>query len=337
MTPRSVPISVCALALCLAAAPLPSRAAPEPGDLWEDTVEMDMSGLPGGMASRTQTHRRCSPRQMDAPPMADQSGRCELHDVRRSASGMAWKMRCEGNTSGAGEIRYEGRDRYRGSWTVDAGGQRMSMKVSGQRVGDCDAGETKRQLAAMQQQAAQGRQQLADAHALQCRSAVDNLMAHSLHVDSPLQCEPKYKADFCRRLQSPEGFVLVAGRPASTTPGFPSGDLKEGAEFCGASAEEITTRQCGSAEQQERLDVLAAGCVSRGYAKALVVRECAGRSFSSPPAEKYRQFCSTVASQDPTLAGATRVRSVSSAALAATPQQEVIEKGKQLLKGLFGR
>jgi hypothetical protein len=337
MIPRSVPISLCALALCLAAAPLPLRAAPEPGDLWEDTVEMDMSGLPDGMSSPAQTRRRCSPRHMDAPPMAEAGGRCQLHDVRRTASGMSWKMRCEGHTSGAGEIRYEGRDRYRGSWTVDAGGQRMAMKVDGRRVGDCDASEARRQLVAMQQQAAQGQQQLADAHAMQCRSAVDTLMAHSLRTDSPLQCEPTYKADFCRRLQSPEGFVIVAGRPAATVPGLPSGDLKEGAEVCGVQAEEITTRLCGSAEQQERLDVLAAGCVSRGYARALVVRECAGRSFSSPPADKYVQFCSVVASRDPSLAGATRVRSVQSAAPSATPQQEVIDKGRQLLKGLFGR
>jgi hypothetical protein len=31
------------------------------------------------------------------------------------------------------------------------------------------------------------------------------------------------------------------------------------------------------------------------------------------------------------------VRSVQSAAPSATPQQEVIDKGRQLLKGLFGR
>jgi hypothetical protein len=332
MTPRSV--SIPAALLCLAAAaPLLAQAAPEPGDLWEDTVEMEMSGLPAGMAPRTQKHRRCSPRNAETLPMADQGGRCEMFDVRRSAAGMAWKMRCEGNMTGAGEIRYEGRDRYRGAWTVDAGGRTMAMKVSGQRVGDCDASETRRQVAAIKQQAATAQQQLADAHAMQCKSAVDNLMSQSLRADAGLGCEAKYKADFCRRLQSPEGFVLVAGRPASTIAGFGSGDLKEGAEFCGASHEEISARICSSAEQQESLDVLAGGCVARGYARALVVRECAGRNFSSPPAEKYSRFCSTVASNDPALAGATRVRTVSTAA----PQQEAIEKGKQLLKGLFGR
>ncbi|WP_280150807.1 DUF3617 family protein [Piscinibacter sp. XHJ-5] len=335
MTPPSLLIHAGLLSLC-AAVLSNAQAAPEPGDLWEDTVEMEMSGLPAGMAQRAQTHRRCSPRQMETPPMADQSGRCEMFDLRRSADGMAWKMRCEGNVSGAGEIRYEGRDRYRGAWTVDAGGRTMAMKMSGQRVGECDASEARRQLAAMKQQAAQAQHQLADAHAIQCKSAVDTLMAPSLRADSPLGCEPKYKAEFCRKLQSPDGFAIVAGRPAATVAGLPSGDLKEGAELCGANAEEISARICGNAEQQEALDVLAAGCVSRGYARALVVRECAGRSFSSPPAEKYRQFCASAASQDTTLAGASRARSVPTAA-PASPQQEVIDKGRQLLKGLFGR
>jgi len=77
----------------LAASGAGAQVPSEPGDLWEDTVEAEMSGMPAGMAGRTQTHKRCSPRNADSVPMADQGGRCEMLDVRRSASGMAWKMR----------------------------------------------------------------------------------------------------------------------------------------------------------------------------------------------------------------------------------------------------
>jgi hypothetical protein len=79
----------------------------------------------------------------------------------------------------------------------------------------------------------------------------------------------------------------------------------------------------------------------------VVLRECAGRNFSSPPAEKYRSFCSSAAQNDPTLAAAGRARKTSNAApadggsadapAATSPKQDAIDKGKQLLRGLFGR
>jgi hypothetical protein len=335
---------VCALAATAAWA----QPASEPGDLWEDTTETAMSGMPAGMAGRPLTHRRCSPRNSDALPMADQSGGCEMTDVRRSAKGMAWKMRCQGNPpmTGSGEISYEGRDRYTGAWTMDTAGRTMTMKMSGRRIGECDASEARRQLAAVKQQVAAGQRQVDDYNTMQCKSGVDNLMSQPLRAESQHGCGAKYKADFCRRLQTPEGFAMVAPRAPSTIAGYGSGDLKEGAEFCGTNHEEISARVCRNAEEQESLEVLSAGCVARGYGRALVVRECAGRNFSSPPAEKYLRFCGTVAANDPSLS-APRLVKVSSttgtdpapAAASSAPsvKQEAIEKGKQLLKGLFGR
>ena len=222
-------------------------------------------------------------------------------------------------------------------------------------VAPCPAADT-RSSAATREQVAAAQQQVAAMNKLYCQAAVDNLMSQPLRADSPHHCDATYKAEFCRRLGTQEGFMLVGARPAAAVAGYGSGDLKEGAEFCGASHEEISARVCQKAEQEESLDVLAGGCVARGYGRALLVRECAGRNFSSPPAEKYRNFCGTVASVEPTLAGGgTRMRK-GSAAVAATPaapatsthaaapvdvateaQQVAVEKGKQLLKGLFGR
>jgi hypothetical protein len=195
-------------------------------------------------------------------------------------------------------------------------------------------------------------QQVHDLNAMMCKAAVDNLMSQALRADAPYHCDATHKAEFCRRLATPDGFAMVGPRPSAQIPGYGSGDLKEGAEFCGADAAAISTRVCESAERDEALDLLAKGCVQRGHARALVVRECAGRSFSSPPGEKYRRFCSEVAMADPALAGGgTRMRKVSStaplatpapaaepvAAAAADPRQEAIEKGKQLLRGLLSR
>jgi hypothetical protein len=269
-----------------------------------------------------------------------------MSDLKRSASAMSWKMSCPGTppTTGSGEMVYEGRDRYHGAMTIDTGGRAMTMKLSGQRIGECDAAEAARKLAATRQQVAAAQQQTADLNTMTCKAAVDGMMSQSLRPDAPYACGARYKADFCRRLQTPEGFAIVAERRSAAVPGIGSGDLGEAAVFCGVDGEETRARFCKPAEQQESLDLLASSCVAQGYGKAIVVRECAGRSFSSPPAERYRNFCSAVARAG--LMRPTGVRTQKTAAAApapadtaaiATPQQAAVETGKQLLKGLFGR
>jgi hypothetical protein len=345
----------CALVLGVATASL-AAAQSEPGDLWEDSSEFAMTGMPAGMARTAQTHRRCSPRRDDVqPPIPTGDRRCEMSDVKRSADGMSWTMRCEGPplTTGSGSMTYEGRDRYHGTMTMVTEGRTMTMKTSGRRIGECDAGESRRQLAATRAQVAAAQQQASDINALTCKSAVDNLMSLSLRPDSPHHCGASYKTDFCRRLNTPEGFAMVASRRSQAVAGYGSGDLNEAAAFCGADAEQLTARVCKPAEANESLGVLAAGCTARGYGRAIAQRECAGRSYSSPPAEKYREFCSTVArdgSTEPGSAGRMRKTAKGSAAEPApveakaaearpaeTAQQAAVDKGKQLLKGLFGR
>lgn len=71
-----------------------AQASVATGDLWEDTLEIAMAGMP----SHTETHKRCTPRNDDSQPMADPTGKCEMLDARRSASGMSWKLRCPGAT-----------------------------------------------------------------------------------------------------------------------------------------------------------------------------------------------------------------------------------------------
>jgi hypothetical protein len=338
-------LPLCGLLIGLASAvPLPARATPaETGDLWEDTLEMAIPGMP----ARPQTHRRCSARNADAVPMANKDNNCTMTDVKRSGNAMSWKMSCAGTppTTGAAEMVYEGRDRYRGTMTINADGRAMTMKMSGQRLGDCDAGEAQRKLAATRQQVAAAQQQANDAMAATCKGAVDGLMPQMLGPDSPYGCGPQHKAEFCKRLQTPAGFTTVSARRPSGVAGLASGDLNESAAFCGIDAEQTRTRLCKSAEQNETLDLLASSCVAHGYGKAIVVRECAGRTFSSPPAERYRSFCSAVvregmmqpAGRSQRAAVAVPAADAAPAAATATPQATAVEAGKQLLKGLFGR
>ena len=338
MTPRHL-LPLCGLLLgFMAAAPLPAQA--ETGDLWEDTIEMNLPGFP----ARPQVHKRCSARGVDAVPMADKDNNCTLTDVKRSGGTMSWKMRCAGDppTTGSAEMVYEGTERYRGTMTMNAEGRTMTMKMSGRRIGECDAGEAKRQLAATRQQITASQKQADDAMAATCKGAVDAMMPQMLGQNAGHGCAATYKADFCRKLQTPAGFSTVAARRPSGMAGIASNDLAESGTFCGVDGEQLRVKFCKSAEQNESLDFLAGSCLGAGYGKAIAARECAGRSFSSPPAERYRSFCSAVVREGMMQpAGRSQRAAVpvpaNETVPAATPQAQAVEAGKQLLKGLFGR
>jgi hypothetical protein len=177
------------------------------------------------------------------------------------------------------------------------------------------------------------------------------MLSQHLGPDSPFKCNAKYKADFCSRLQTPEGFAVVSQRPASQVAGSGSGDLKESTGFCGVSGDEIRLRLCKRADEQEQLDFLASSCL--GYARAngaptarpadsfgsvIVARECAGRTFSSPPAQQYRNFCGAASRQklmQPVTADAGNTGA--NTAPQEEKKEDVATRGKKLLKDIFNR
>jgi len=281
-----------------------------------------------------------------------------MYDVQRGASSFAWKMRCQGNppSTGSGEMTYEGRDSYKGTINMTAGGRQMTMKLTGKRIGECDAAEAKQQVAAVQQRAAAAQQQANDAFAAMCKGGVDNMMSQSLRPDSPYKCDAKYKADFCSRLQTTEGFAIVAPRKPAQVAGLQSGDLKEASEFCGVNGDEIRVRLCKRAEEQESLDFLASSCL--GYARTggapsakaadsfgstIVARECAGRTYSSPAAPQYRSFCTAAARQNlmqPVTADASAPASSPASTTADKPEEkkdDTTTRAKKMLKDIFNR
>lgn len=341
------------LALLANLALSPAHAQPkEAGDLWEMTHEMSMPGLPAGMTMPQQPPQRvCRARNADKPPVAD-NDRCEMTDVKRSANAFSWKMACKGNppSTGSGEIVYQGRDSYTGTMQMTVGDKAMTMKLTGKRVGDCDAGESRRQ---QQAQVAAIQQQVNDANALQCKSAVEMMMPASLRPE--FNCGAAYKTELCNKAQSNEGFKAIAPRQPSQVAGIPSGDLNEVGAFCGFAPADLRIKLCKRAEEQETLDFLGSSCL--GYSRrsgaalapgaagagagdsfgsTIVARECAGRSFSSPPAKKYVEFCSAAARQR-----LMQTAEDNSAAQAgqntAPPKDDAASRGKKLLKDIFNR
>lgn len=297
----------------------------EPGDQWEVTTEMQMPGM--GMSMPARTQKVCSPRNASEPagvPEPEDS-ECESYDVERSGTTTRWKMRCTGKqpVTGTGEITYQGRDAYTGQMTMNMDGQSMTTKMSGKRVGECDAGAIKRQVAAAEKQTA-------DYQAQQCRGAVDSMQVMMFDGSFPSNCDAKVKAQFCQRLATEEGFDLVAVRDRN--PMTNKTDLESAATTCGVDATATRKKLCGNAMSGGSLLFAARHCPDE--AAPLAQKQCAGRTFTSPPAEQYREFCNAYARHG-LMQGAAPAAGQEAPATPPAQQDSAIEQGKKALKKLL--
>ncbi len=313
--------------LFAALASLPALAQ-EPGELWEVTSEMQASG----MSMPANTQQVCSPKNAAEEPPVPESDDCDMYDVQRSGNTMSWKMRCKGNppTTGSGEMTYSGKDSYRGEMRMQVGGDAMRMKLSGRRLGKaCDAGKVKRQIAAAQAQSAQYTEQA-------CKAGVDGMTAYTFTGASGMQCDAKYKNQYCAALRTEAGYDKVADMGASSAQAPPQlrADLGAAAALCGmpstgaGSLEAVRSGLCRNALASESLVFLGRNCRDEG--RDLAIRECAGRNYTSPVAPKYVDFCNAYARHNalPETAGA--------AAEPANPKDSAIKAGKKALRGLVG-
>jgi hypothetical protein len=110
---------------------------------WEVKTEMDMPGMPMKMPAMTTT--QCVTKEdADNPQKAAPRGRggdqdkCTVSDYKVDGGRVTWAMKCEGKEpmTGAGDLLYT-TDAYTGTMKMDRGGQVMTMKYSGKRLGDC--------------------------------------------------------------------------------------------------------------------------------------------------------------------------------------------------------
>lgn len=351
-------------ALSLAAAPAVA-AEREPGVLWEHTIEMQMQGF----SMPAQTNTFCAPKKgLQEPPGARQDDKCQVKDFRRAGNRMTWKMVCTDPEpmTGEAELVYGPRS-YDGKMTMTSSRGEVRAKLRGKLLGDpCDAGEVKRQAAAIQEQQQEAQAQHEQSVAQGCQESVRSMNVMALA--SPFCKDPKYKAEFCARLSTREGFLAAEE----------SRSVEKGCELCGKDANEIIAKLCPATlkevqasrtapaapkdAQRKRPAALKAvkrsasalqpaqGGASRGDALRFLGRrcpaetnelgklECAGRSYTGAngPDEAYREFCTEYARD---MLGSGRAQPA-----AAEPkvdpkkavQEGAVEAGKEKLKGMFG-
>lgn len=282
-----------------------------PGHNWSITTSMEMEGmkLPG------QKQQLCIADDAEGPDaMTGEDQRCTMSDVKSAPGRYSYKVTCP-DGSGTGEMIYHGKDSYTSKMTITADGETMVIVSEGKRGGSCDARQVNKQVAALEAQAAAGMQQ-------SCSGMVDAMLPAGL--DSA-NCEAKYKTQLCARLNTQEGYRTASERQPTGDPSIDSGTLSSVEKYCGVAAGSTQKRLCDEANQREDLDFLGAQCPA--LAAPIAQRECAGRSFSTPPAQKYRDFCNNYA-RDMMQGGDSGM---------VPKTQDVLKEGAKRLKGLFGR
>ena len=149
----SVRLAVLVLVPGLAVGAPPAAVPTEPGVEWENTVEMQMAGF----SMPAQTTKSCIPKKgMTEPPGTGKDDKCKVTRMKNDGRTMSWSMVCEGKDkmTGEGEI-IQSPDGYDGKMTMRTAHGEMLMKMRGTKLGtQCDAGEMKRQVAAIQAQGA---------------------------------------------------------------------------------------------------------------------------------------------------------------------------------------
>lgn len=296
-------------ALLLIAAPI-AFGQTQSGHRWDITSSMEMEGmkLPG------QKQQVCVPVDAEGPDaMSGDDKRCQVSDIKSSPGRYSYKVTCP-DGSGAGEMIYHNKDSYTSKMTITADGETMVIVTEGKRTGSCDAGAPNKQFAAAQAQASAGMKQ-------SCAALADALLPAGLDTN---KCSAEDKQQLCNKLNTQAGYQLASERQPSGDPMLDSGLLPAVEKYCGVAAGSTLVRLCDEANQHEDLDFLGAQCPA--LAVPIAQRECAGRSYSTPPAEKYRAFCNSYASD--MMQGGSGV---------VPKTQDVLKEGAKRLKGLFGR
>jgi hypothetical protein len=133
-------VTSCTLAAAVAA------QGPRRDGKWEVKMEMDMPGMPAAMPPMNTTQCVTKEEANDPQKAVPQGGRgrggaeaCKVSDYKVEGNKVSWSMKCDPPQAmtGTGEFTYSG-DTYVGVMKMDRGGQVMTMKYTGKRVGECD-------------------------------------------------------------------------------------------------------------------------------------------------------------------------------------------------------
>jgi hypothetical protein len=128
------------MSLALSLPMIAGAASPQKAGKWQQTMQMEMPGIPVRIPPVTVTV--CLSEEDVADPQKalpkDPKSECKVSDYKVDGNTVTWKTDCpKQGMKGTGTITYEG-DAYSGQMDMSAGEQTMKMKYSGKYLGACD-------------------------------------------------------------------------------------------------------------------------------------------------------------------------------------------------------
>ena len=321
---------------CLAAAAgsKPAAVAHGNGDLWAVTSQISMPGMPMNIPAQKQDV--CAPKDWKEPPGAQNPQQnCQISDFKTVGSKTTWNMKCTSpDSTGSGEITRTSPTSYKGSITMTSSDGTIDIKLSGERVADCNYVETDPQATEAMSKKLDA--DLAKMQAEGCKGMAEALMLELVKSEGAGCNDAATRDLFCKTVASSEGTKALIARGSSmpgsgmkdcldfcagtgktketfcgqfhTTAGFdlfassatgPDSPQATAAAFCGLSAGDLDTEKqklCKmAASGTSELDFLGKYCPDE--AKVVAEKECAGRNFTAAGATPYARFCVTYASQ----------------------------------------
>ena len=232
----------------------------EPGYRWEMTLRMQGMNLPGMGGGQVQ----CLPAKGNDTPGMDE--KCTVLESKRTGNRYRWKARCDGSVS-TGDFTYQGDASFKGTVTVQDGGETLTMEMSGKRLGKCDYQPPRIVMPDM------------SGH---CEEAL-KAMEPALFFGRGAMCANR-KEDFCARVRqaSPEAYGRMADRVQYEKGAASTGvvTLESALKQCGVKLAELKHRHCKAAVADGDCDFInrycpesKAACVARDYTS--------GRSYSA--------------------------------------------------------
>jgi hypothetical protein len=113
---------------------------PRQDGLWELKIEMNMPGMDMPPQTQTQCITPAQVRDQEGTqlPGLPGGGSCKKSDYQTTSSRVTFKLKCDGALplTGTSEMNYSG-DSVTGTFTAELGGQTLTLKYTGKRLGDC--------------------------------------------------------------------------------------------------------------------------------------------------------------------------------------------------------
>ena len=115
----------------------PVVADERPGNLWDTTSQMSMSG----MSMPAQKMQLCTAKEWTQPPPPPPGQSCTTSNFQRvDGNKVTWDTQCTGEMemTGHGEITFTSADAYTGTISFTAEGMTMTVNLTGTKIDECD-------------------------------------------------------------------------------------------------------------------------------------------------------------------------------------------------------